>query len=97
MESSHSKSTQTLLVAASRTDLDELRKCLPPEKKLVEERKFLVRKTCDFDGGKAEKLALARYRQVMWQGRVLNSQFTDEELRCQSRCPMIPEEVGPTI
>lgn len=49
---------------------------------------------CDFGGGKAEKLALARYRQVMWQGRVLNSQFTDEELRSQGRCPMTPEEVG---
>ncbi|KAJ6288280.1 hypothetical protein OIU76_024296 [Salix suchowensis] len=30
---------------------------------------------CDFGGGKAEKLALAKYRQVIWQGRVLNSQF----------------------
>ncbi|KNA09931.1 hypothetical protein SOVF_149050 [Spinacia oleracea] len=49
---------------------------------------------CDFGGGKAEKLALARYRQEMWQGRVLNSQFTDEELRSQGRCPMTPEEVG---
>ena len=36
---------------------------------------------CDFGGGKAEKLALVKYRQVLWQGRVLNSQFTDEELR----------------
>lgn len=49
---------------------------------------------CDFGGGKAEKLALAKYRQVIWQGRVLNSQFTDEELRSQGRCPMTPEEVG---
>lgn len=49
---------------------------------------------CDFGGGKAEKLALAKYRQVMWQGRVLNSQFTDEELRSQGRCPMTPEEIG---
>ena len=49
---------------------------------------------CDFGGGKAEKLALAKYRQAMWQGRVLNSQFTDEELRSQGRCPMTPEEVG---
>ncbi|XP_010523344.1 PREDICTED: uncharacterized protein At1g04910 [Tarenaya hassleriana] len=49
---------------------------------------------CDFGGGKAEKLALAKYRQVIWQGRVLNSQFTDEELRGKGRCPLTPEEVG---
>ncbi|CAN6584185.1 unnamed protein product [Malus baccata var. baccata] len=49
---------------------------------------------CDFGGGKAEKLALAKYRQVIWQGRVLKSQFTDEELRNQRRCPLTPEEIG---
>ncbi|KAL1100499.1 hypothetical protein V6Z11_D05G233600 [Gossypium hirsutum] len=49
---------------------------------------------CDFGGGKAEKLALAKYRQVLWQGRVLNSQFTDHELRNQGRCPLTPEEIG---
>lgn len=49
---------------------------------------------CDFGGGKAEKLALAKYRQVLWQGRVLNAQFTDEELRNQGRCPLTPEEIG---
>ncbi|RWR74137.1 GDP-fucose protein O-fucosyltransferase [Cinnamomum micranthum f. kanehirae] len=49
---------------------------------------------CDFGGGKAEKRALAKYRQVIWQGRVLNSQFTDEELRNQGRCPLTPEEIG---
>ncbi|MQL75357.1 hypothetical protein Taro_007727 [Colocasia esculenta] len=49
---------------------------------------------CDFGGGKAEKLALAKYRQVIWQGRVMNSQFTDEELRSQGRCPLTPEEIG---
>ncbi|CAN1288491.1 O-fucosyltransferase 39, partial [Linum perenne] len=49
---------------------------------------------CDFGGGKAEKLALAKYRQAIWQGRVLNSQFTDEELRYQGRCPLTPEEIG---
>ena len=49
---------------------------------------------CDFGGGKAEKLALAKYREVLWQGRVLNSQFTDEELRNQGRCPLTPEEIG---
>ncbi|XP_057496916.1 O-fucosyltransferase 31-like [Actinidia eriantha] len=49
---------------------------------------------CDFGGGKAEKLALAKYRQVIWQGRVLNSQFTNEELRNQGRCPLTPEEIG---
>ncbi|KAK4353927.1 hypothetical protein RND71_026121 [Anisodus tanguticus] len=48
----------------------------------------------DFGDGKAEKLALAKYRQVIWQGRVLNSQFTDEELRSQGRCPLTPEEIG---
>ncbi|KAK3038313.1 hypothetical protein RJ639_031409 [Escallonia herrerae] len=35
---------------------------------------------CDFGGGKAEK--------------VLNSQFTDEELRNQGRCPLTPEDIG---
>lgn len=49
---------------------------------------------CDFGGGKAEKLALAKYRQMIWQGRVLNSQFTDKELRSQGRCPLTPEEIG---
>lgn len=49
---------------------------------------------CDFGGGKAEELALAKYRQAMWQGRVLNSKFTDEELRNQGRCPLTPEEIG---
>ncbi|KAL5755288.1 hypothetical protein ACOSP7_023508 [Xanthoceras sorbifolium] len=49
---------------------------------------------CDFGGGKAEKLALAKYRQMIWQGRVLNSQFTDQELRSQGRCPLTPEEIG---
>ncbi|KAK4353057.1 hypothetical protein RND71_028575 [Anisodus tanguticus] len=49
---------------------------------------------CDFGGGKAEKLALAKYRRVIWQGRVLNSQFTYEELRSQGRCPLTPEEIG---
>ncbi|XP_078445166.1 O-fucosyltransferase 31-like [Wolffia australiana] len=49
---------------------------------------------CDFGGGKAERLALAKYRQRIWQGRVTNSQFTDEELRSQGRCPLTPEEVG---
>lgn len=49
---------------------------------------------CDFGGGKAEKKALARYRQAIWQGRVFNSRFTDEELRNQGRCPLTPEEIG---
>ena len=38
--------------------------------------------------------ALAEYRQVTWQGRVLNSLFTDEELRSRGRCPMTQEEIG---
>ncbi|XWS23985.1 hypothetical protein CRYUN_Cryun28dG0062300 [Craigia yunnanensis] len=50
--------------------------------------------SCDFGGGRAEKLALAKYRQVLWQRRVLNSQFTDNELRNQGRCPLTPEEIG---
>jgi len=49
---------------------------------------------CNFGGGRAEMLALAKYRQVLWQGRVLNSQFSDEELRGQGRCPLTPEEIG---
>lgn len=49
---------------------------------------------CDFGGGKAERLALAKYRQVLWQGRVLNAQFSDVELRNQGRCPLTPEEIG---
>ncbi|KAL2892992.1 O-fucosyltransferase 31 [Bienertia sinuspersici] len=49
---------------------------------------------CDFGGGRAEKLALAKYRQVIWQGRVLKTQFSDEELRGQGRCPLTPEEIG---
>lgn len=49
---------------------------------------------CDFGGGKAEKLALAKYRQIIWGGRLVNSQFTDEELRSQGRCPLTPEEIG---
>ncbi|XP_030455316.1 O-fucosyltransferase 31-like isoform X1 [Syzygium oleosum] len=49
---------------------------------------------CDFGGGKAERMALAKYRQVIWQGRVVNSQFTNEELRNQGRCPLTPEQIG---
>lgn len=49
---------------------------------------------CDFGGGKAEKLALAKYRQLIWQGRVMKTQFTNEELRHQGRCPLTPEEIG---
>ncbi|PWA47305.1 O-fucosyltransferase family protein [Artemisia annua] len=49
---------------------------------------------CDFGGGKAEKLALAKYRQVVWQGRVMKTQFTNEELRHQGPCPLTPEEIG---
>lgn len=49
---------------------------------------------CDFGGGRAEKLALAKYRQVIWQGRVMKTQFTNEELRNQGRCPLTPEEIG---
>ena len=61
---------------------------------LVVMQDMAAHSACDFGGGKAEKLALAKYRQVIWQGRVLNSQFTDEELRNQGRCPLAPEEIG---
>lgn len=61
---------------------------------LVTLQDMAAHSACDFGGGKAEKLALAKYRQAIWQGRVLNSQFTDEELRSQGRCPLTPEEIG---
>jgi hypothetical protein len=61
---------------------------------LVIPQDMAAHSACDFGGGKAEKLALAKYRQVLWQGRVLNSQFTDKELRSQGRCPLTPEEIG---
>ena len=61
---------------------------------LVYVQDMAAHSACDFGGGKAEKLALAKYRQTIWQGRVLNSQFTDEELRSQGRCPLTPEEIG---
>ncbi|KAL2935915.1 O-fucosyltransferase 31 [Bienertia sinuspersici] len=41
----------------------------------------------------AKKLALEKYHQVIWQGRVLKTQFSDEELRNQGRCPLTPEEI----
>ncbi|KAL6575916.1 O-fucosyltransferase 31 [Orobanche hederae] len=62
--------------------------------KLYKRQDMAAHSACDFGGGKAEKLALAKYRQVIWQGRVLNSQYTDEELRSQGRCPLTPEEIG---
>ena len=49
---------------------------------------------CDFGGGKAERLALAKYRSVVWQGRVSNARLSDKELRDKGKCPMTPEEVG---
>lgn len=67
---------------------------LPQKKNVVLVQDMAAHSACDFGGGKAEKLALAKYRQVIWQGRVLNSQFTDEELRNQGRCPLTPEEIG---
>jgi hypothetical protein len=35
---------------------------------------------CDFGGGRTVQLALAKYRQVVWPGILLNPQLTDEEL-----------------
>ncbi|KAL8141218.1 hypothetical protein V2J09_007239 [Rumex salicifolius] len=58
------------------------------------DKDMVAHSACDFGGGRAEKLALAKFRQVLWQGRVLNSQYTDEELRVQGRCPLTPEEIG---
>lgn len=49
---------------------------------------------CDFGGGRAERLALGKYRSVVWQGRVSNAQLSDTELRIRGKCPMTPEEVG---
>ena len=49
---------------------------------------------CDFGGGKAERLALAKYRQVIWQGRVVNTEFREWRLRFMGRCPLTPEEIG---
>ncbi|MFS7920201.1 putative GDP-fucose protein O-fucosyltransferase [Helianthus anomalus] len=49
---------------------------------------------CDFGGGKAEKKALAKYRKAIWEGRVMNSRFTDEELTNQGSCPLTPEEIS---
>lgn len=49
---------------------------------------------CEFGGGRAEKLALAKYRKVIWQGRVAKSSFTDWELRRGGKCPLTPEEIG---
>ncbi|XP_007047791.2 PREDICTED: uncharacterized protein At1g04910 [Theobroma cacao] len=77
------------------TDQNDKRR---PQKFVVVHLRFdkdmAAHSACDFGGGKAEKLALAKYRQTIWQGRVLNSQFTDEELRSQGRCPLTPEEIG---
>ncbi|PSR99820.1 GDP-fucose protein O-fucosyltransferase protein [Actinidia chinensis var. chinensis] len=75
---------------------EALRLCLIPD--LVREKEMemdmAAHSACDFGGGKAEKLALAKYRQVIWQGRVLNAQFTDAELRNHGCCPLPPEEIG---
>lgn len=49
---------------------------------------------CDFGGGRAERRALAKYRSVVWQGRVSNALLSDKELRHRGKCPMTPEEVG---
>ncbi|KAG6553813.1 hypothetical protein Mapa_004730 [Marchantia paleacea] len=50
--------------------------------------------TCDFGGGVAERRSLAKYRQVMWQGRVPNIQYTKREIRNLGKCPLTPEEVA---
>ncbi|CAA7393911.1 unnamed protein product [Spirodela intermedia] len=58
------------------------------------DKDMVAHSACDFGGGKAEKLALARYRKHLWHGRLLNSQFTNKELRKKGRCPLTPEEIG---
>lgn len=50
--------------------------------------------SCDFGGGKIERLALAKYRRDLWQGRVSNSHHSDAELRKLGKCPLSPEEIG---
>nr|GEZ59191.1 O-fucosyltransferase family protein [Tanacetum cinerariifolium] len=66
-------------------------------KSLCTEKDMAAHSACDFGGEKAEKLALTKYRQVIWQGRVIKTQFTNEELRHQGRgyTPLscIPQEV----
>ncbi|CAI0417544.1 unnamed protein product [Linum tenue] len=42
---------------------------------------------CDFGGGKAEKLALAKYRQVLWQGRTLAS--SEELAKVEGRASLL--------
>ncbi|KAJ3677389.1 hypothetical protein LUZ60_003113 [Juncus effusus] len=49
---------------------------------------------CEFGGGRAERLALGKYRQVIWQGRVAKSGYADSELRSGGKCPLTPEEIG---
>ena len=58
---------------------------------------MVAHSACDFGGGKAERLELARFRKKLWHGRVLNSRFTDKELRIKGRCPLTPEEIGLTL
>ncbi|KAL2653477.1 hypothetical protein R1flu_021605 [Riccia fluitans] len=50
--------------------------------------------TCDFGGGVAERRALAKYRQIMWQGRVPNKKYAINEIRNLGKCPLTPEEVA---
>ncbi|XP_038886798.1 O-fucosyltransferase 31-like [Benincasa hispida] len=90
---------------SKRKEIEGAENLLADETRKLERGKFVVlhlrfdkdmaaHSACEFGGGKAERLALAKYRQVIWQGRVPNSQFTDEELRYQGRCPLTPEEIG---
>lgn len=65
--------------------------------KFSTEQDMVAHSACDFGGGKAEKLALARYRKHLWHGRVVNSRFTNKELRNKGRCPLTPEEIGLTL
>lgn len=49
---------------------------------------------CDFGGGRAEELALSKYRRDVWQGRVSNQNVSIDRVRELGKCPLTPEEVG---
>ncbi|KAL3685338.1 hypothetical protein R1sor_003360 [Riccia sorocarpa] len=81
-----------------RKDDDSIEHASVPAKFLALHLRFdkdmAAHSTCDFGGGVAERRALAKYRQIMWQGRVPNEQFTENEIRHLGRCPLTPEELA---
>ncbi|KAH7441271.1 hypothetical protein KP509_03G031700 [Ceratopteris richardii] len=58
------------------------------------DRDMAAHSSCEFGGGKIERLALAKYRRDLWNGRVSNSHHSDLELRQLGKCPLTPEETG---